>query len=70
MAKGLIGKKIGCTQLWKDDEYVMVTAITTVPNIVVYQKIMSLAILPFYLVKMAMFVLIRRRSHNGRHYAR
>ncbi len=38
MAKGLIGKKIGCTQLWKDDEYVMVTAILTVPNVVILQK--------------------------------
>jgi len=38
MAKGLVGKKIGCTQLWKGEEYAMVTAIKVVDSIVIEQK--------------------------------
>jgi large subunit ribosomal protein L3 len=38
MAKGLIGKKIGCTQLWDADQYMMVTVIERVPNVIIEQK--------------------------------
>jgi len=38
MAKGLVGKKIGCTQLWEEDTCLMVTVIQVEPNVVLEQK--------------------------------
>ena len=38
MAKGLVGKKIGCTQLWEEDSCSMVTVTQVEPNVVLEQK--------------------------------
>lgn len=38
MAKGFVGKKLGCTQLWSDEQYVMVTVVQVEPNVVIKQK--------------------------------
>ncbi|HOO97270.1 MAG TPA: 50S ribosomal protein L3 [Caldisericia bacterium] len=38
MAKGLITKKIGCTQIWEEDRCTMVTVLAVEDNVVLTQK--------------------------------